>query len=808
MKPSPALRLLWCLSPLFLGACSEADLSSSTGAAPRTSQAERAPKTAGVLSSFDVSPRAPRAEAAPAERGFGLAHLPAETLFAVRVTDLRGHDQAWDGLALSRALARLDADALFGGPLAELCDTVREKIPGGDELLKTWEKVGGEAVLALLDVDANAMNTYDGQMPFSLAAFIELGDGEASFRAFLDAVDADPESDSRFHTNGDDGFTIRGDGGHLDLRFVDGRLCAWIGPESKGDGALDRLLELSADRSFVATPLARATPPEHDGETRWLEAFVHLSPIWNQLLGFVPPEAEPFLAAANIEGLTGLSLVSSIDGDRFHDIGTLHTDGEDIVSLMLDQPTVDPSWSRFVFTDADAGGISSFDASETFDRIRKRLPSMMQQGLSEGLGAFARATGFDLQRDVLKNLGPHIVWSGRGNLASAMLDAEDFELAVAIEVGDRAKVSELLNEAFRTGGLPVYPRPRKTGDVSFFSFALPLPDGPPGLEPSYGFVGNALVLASSGETFIKVVDAVGKDGGSAPSWLRAALEQTGEGTLSISGGEAGAQLRGLAAMLRTVQAETDESWPLPSDDVVETIAEELPAEAIHARRTADGFVVDNRSPFGAAIIGVAPLAIVASIAIPNLMAARLSANESAAVSHLKNLVSAQAQFQASAVADRDGNGRGEFGTFGEMAGHAELPDGHLLEPPILGRMYAAVEDGVVVRSGYVFRIALPGATGEPVAERTEGGPPLDVDVRMAEQYWIAYAYPVDPGATGGQVFFVDQTGHMLSSTNDSPDQLYSIDVPPPLDAAFAANDRPLSNGGHIGQDGGYWTLVQ
>ena len=42
------------------------------------------------------------------------------------------------------------------------------------------------------------------------------------------------------------------------------------------------------------------------------------------------------------------------------------------------------------------------------------------------------------------------------------------------------------------------------------------------------------------------------------------------------------------------------------------------------------------------MIVVAIIAIIASIAIPNLLSARLVANESAAVATLKNLVSAQA----------------------------------------------------------------------------------------------------------------------------------------------------------------------
>ena len=55
------------------------------------------------------------------------------------------------------------------------------------------------------------------------------------------------------------------------------------------------------------------------------------------------------------------------------------------------------------------------------------------------------------------------------------------------------------------------------------------------------------------------------------------------------------------------------------------------------------------------MIVIAIIAIIAAIAIPNLLAARLSANETAAVATLRNILSAQTQFQQSAKADGDGD---------------------------------------------------------------------------------------------------------------------------------------------------------
>ena len=74
------------------------------------------------------------------------------------------------------------------------------------------------------------------------------------------------------------------------------------------------------------------------------------------------------------------------------------------------------------------------------------------------------------------------------------------------------------------------------------------------------------------------------------------------------------------------------------------------------------------------MIVVAIIAIIASIAIPKLMAARLSANEAAAIATLRSISSAQAQVQSSGAIDTDGDGGGEYGYFGELSGQAFLRD--------------------------------------------------------------------------------------------------------------------------------------
>ncbi|MCC6670146.1 MAG: DUF2950 family protein [Planctomycetes bacterium] len=178
------------------------------------------------------------------------------------------------------------------------------------------------------------------------------------------------------------------------------------------------------------------------------------------------------------------------------------------------------------------------------------------------------------------------------------------------------------------------------------------------------------------------------------------------------------------------------------------------------------------------MIVVAIIAIIASIAIPNLLSARLNANESAAIATLKNISSAQAQCQASGVIDANNNGAGEYGFFAELSGGVGVRDAsgaastQRISPPVLSSAFSNMQaggigaGGVVVRSGYVFQMLLPDATAAAVTEAATGGvgasPP---DAARAEVLWCCYAWPSAFGNSGKRTFFVNQGGDVLASRN-------------------------------------------
>ena len=178
------------------------------------------------------------------------------------------------------------------------------------------------------------------------------------------------------------------------------------------------------------------------------------------------------------------------------------------------------------------------------------------------------------------------------------------------------------------------------------------------------------------------------------------------------------------------------------------------------------------------MIVVAVIAIVAAIAIPNMIAARMNANESAAIALLKQIATSQTQLKATALIDANNNGTGEYGFFQELSGVRGVKTGtppNLSEtttkvhPPTLspafGQMGTVGLFAGTERSGYHFVMALPGNVGQWVVEPAPSAPYVDVDPAQAESYWACYAWPSRYAHTGKRIFFINQSGVILQAMN-------------------------------------------
>jgi prepilin-type N-terminal cleavage/methylation domain-containing protein len=214
------------------------------------------------------------------------------------------------------------------------------------------------------------------------------------------------------------------------------------------------------------------------------------------------------------------------------------------------------------------------------------------------------------------------------------------------------------------------------------------------------------------------------------------------------------------------------------------------------------------------MIVVAIIAIIASIAIPNLLSARLNANESAAIATLKNISSGQAQCQASGVIDTNSNGSGEYGYFGELSGKVAVRGGTAtISPPVLSAAFGNVAGSRVTRSGYLFQMYLPSATATGVAEAATGGVSGTApDASKSETLWCCYAWPVAQGNSGKRTFFINQAGDVLATNHNSSTPYNGTTTMPGYDEAFrtgtsGALDCPVA-ANTTAVDGNMWVVVQ
>jgi prepilin-type N-terminal cleavage/methylation domain-containing protein len=225
------------------------------------------------------------------------------------------------------------------------------------------------------------------------------------------------------------------------------------------------------------------------------------------------------------------------------------------------------------------------------------------------------------------------------------------------------------------------------------------------------------------------------------------------------------------------------------------------------------------------MIVVAIIAIIASIAIPNMLSSRMAANEAAAIATMRQLTSCQAQVKTSAMIDGDGDGVGEYGYLGELAGTAfvrtfsggvqTISTTKKLTPPVASSAFGNVTNSHTKRSGYLFQVWLPDAAGLGVPEDPNGGadPGRLPDPDQCEVTWCAYAWPVSYGNSSKRTFFVNQQGDILQTQNDT--MKYTAATAPAPSAAFAQGgvlnsiSQPTAgtSATKLGMDGEVWTTV-
>ena len=156
------------------------------------------------------------------------------------------------------------------------------------------------------------------------------------------------------------------------------------------------------------------------------------------------------------------------------------------------------------------------------------------------------------------------------------------------------------------------------------------------------------------------------------------------------------------------------------------------------------------------------LGIVAAIALPALLRARMAGNEASAIGSLRAIASAQATYSSSC-------GAGSYAPSLEALGRpsATSPGVMYLSPDL-------ARSAPVEKSGYTFRVT---ATPDESTAASCNGVPAGQGARA----WAVVAAPIDPGVTGSRYFATDTTGNVYQS--QSPIKLSVEQTPlPPAEA--------------------------
>ncbi len=158
------------------------------------------------------------------------------------------------------------------------------------------------------------------------------------------------------------------------------------------------------------------------------------------------------------------------------------------------------------------------------------------------------------------------------------------------------------------------------------------------------------------------------------------------------------------------------------------------------------------------LIVVAIILIIAAIAIPNLLRARISANEASAVGSLRTLNTAMVSYASTYPSTQFPNALLSLQPSPGVAPSATASD--LLDPVLSGQNPATATPQ---KSGYTFTLGIGAATtGVPPGVVTYG----------------AVASPITPNTTGIRYFLSDQSGVIRDCGTAAPGAWTGTGVPP------------------------------
>jgi len=184
------------------------------------------------------------------------------------------------------------------------------------------------------------------------------------------------------------------------------------------------------------------------------------------------------------------------------------------------------------------------------------------------------------------------------------------------------------------------------------------------------------------------------------------------------------------------------------------------------------------------------------------------------IATLRELGAAQHRFREACVLDTDGDGLGEFGFLGELAGSARLradafgnlSSSMLLEPE-LSLDFAAIRQSAATVHNYHVQVLLPGSAGGWVEETHDGGGAKSrIAADLAEQVFVAVAWPTHQ-TTSRRALYLTHQGQVLANLGQADQaDLRGMDQRPEIDVDLPT--RMMDAVSALTQNGRRWVVVR
>jgi len=742
--------------------------------------------------------------------------VPAQALFTIHVPDIGGSIERFKQTGLYEWLTSPEVRKQLG-PMVEVFGSLQ--MPGGSgggpsgiDVNRILKALSGELILSLGDI-----RVREGQ-PFpdvKVLAGITVSGAEREAEQLLELVDMLAANQPGVHvekgTTATHGFSrIVGKAPQpwvVELALYHDALLAGFGRDTV-TGALSRLENL--EELSLADSVAFRTCMERCGDPRdAIRIHVDLATAWARYGKYLPPEARHVIQSLKLDDLRSLAMAVRFEGKDIG-ISTLidSPGGTDVITQILAAHTVDQQFLERIPSDANSFSIFALDGLRIIRTLREVLPDETRRSFEEGL-ATLREDGVDLEKDVFEVFGPRcaIVNVPAGHPDAAGIDYIWNQLlgtSLIFEVQDPVNAERTLKRLPDETSLA---RRREVvlDGIRAWSYQFEREGMPSEFSICYALVENYLIVAPSERTLRRMLRArsVSRHFGK----LLADVPETAV-VVTYDQGRQGLGLQ-LAAMMQSFARGM--GAPEPPQQTTRQLAA-LPAmgpSLSHTVADKRGVFTFTRSPTAGigSTGGLSGLAMVAAIAIPSMHAARLKANESAALTSLRSIYTAEETFRTSVIRDADGDGEGEYAFIGELLGdprpgeqgaraHRALMSGQWLR-----------KKGDFIRGGYRFRAYLPAEDGSPIGENAEASRLGRVDGDLAETVMVVLAWPVSRGITGERAFYMDASGRIYACG----DGVYSKDAAPPPDVLSSQKrnlaSRPLRQG-EMARDGNRWERVR